>query len=622
MNNNQMNSSLWRRVATGAVLLAALGGAHAEHVILPGEGALLNRLHIQFRWEPIPNAVGNYRLQIVEDDGSANPFVGGFDPITRRVAVAEPRRIVTSGLEFGRSYAWRVIARVTTPAGAAGGPAPIRGRAPVTNVLTAVRRFQTKTVPIDDLDGSAVPVINLDYSAGAGVVQPGVTLWTMSRRMNDTGHILATDESGKLILHLTPREESSFGDMRMMENGRLFWNDRLPIVQELTCRRAVAGTLNGLVTWQSSTDLCGVPQHPDVTRLGVHHEVFPMPTDAPRGANFLLLEYDNRFISYTDPHDGTFYPDLHWQGDVVNEIDRHTFEIVKSWSTFDDISLDDHLPSDHDSNNGGAGGDWNHANAAIYDVVNDRVWVSLREQSRLVGIDWGNDPPVADIHLGDDSIVGSALHPGPFPSGDVDFGDNLFSFQHAPEVLPSGNLLVYNNGNFIEPYDPNDLSDRRTTAVEIAFDNPAAPTSATIVSELTMLQDDLTSAAYAFFVGDADRLPNGNTLVVDGPGANIMELDPSGNAVWFLDAGPNFFDPAGVLIYRVEHVDQLIVETPGDTDGDWDIDLHDWARLQVAYTAQKTPLTFPDVLHDHDGDGDIDPQDLYEYAYWLTGPGR
>ena len=31
--------------------------------------------------------------------------------------------------------------------------------------------------------------------------------------------------------------------------------------------------------------------------------------------------------------------------------------------------------------------------------------------------------------------------------GDVDFGDNLFSFQHAPQILANGNMMVYDNGN-------------------------------------------------------------------------------------------------------------------------------------------------------------------------------
>ena len=413
----------------------------------------------------------------------------------------------------------------------------------------------------------------------------------------------------------------------MMENGRLFWNDRersthAGTQEDIVCRTAVAGTLAGSITWQSSTALCDAPLPAPIEIAGVHHEVFPMPFDAPRGANFLLLEYDNRFISYTDVYDGTFYPDLLWQGDVVNEVDRHTGEVVKSWSTFDGIALEDHLPLDHHSGVGGPGGDWNHANAAIYDPVEDRVWMSLREQSRMVGIDWGADPPQVEVHLGDDSIVASDSYQGPFPSGDVDFGDNFFSFPHAPEVQPNGNLLVYNNGNYIEPYSQGGPPPRVTTAVEIAFDDPASPTSAAIVSEMTVLREDLVTGTFAAFVGDADRLPGGNTLTVDGPRSAIMELDPAGNAVWFLDAGPAFNQPGGVLVYRAERVPELIVDTPGDTDGDWDIDLADWARFQVAYGQATRPLTFPDNLCDFDRDGEIGALDLGQYAYWSTGPGR
>jgi len=317
------------RLALSLLLIAGVASAApAEHVVLPPEGFVSNRLHLQFRWAPSAPLIGDYRLQIVEDDGSADPFEGGFPVRTHRVDGAEPRTVVTSGLEFGRAYAWRVVARVQLVSSRAG--APMQSAAALR--ISSTRRFETASVPIDDLDSESVPVLDLVHSAGPAVVEPGVTLWAVARRGTDRGHIVAADQDGRLILHLTSIEDSSFGDTRMMDNGRLLWNDRTPRMlggqqDEVQCRTAVVGTLDGRRTWQSSTEQCETVPPDPISRVGVHHEVFAMPPEAPRGANFLLLEYDNRFISYPDVHDGTFYPDLHWQGDSVSEVDRHTLEV-------------------------------------------------------------------------------------------------------------------------------------------------------------------------------------------------------------------------------------------------------------------------------------------------------
>ncbi len=587
-----------QRLCLSTPLLLA-SPALATDVVLPADGALLHRLHLQLRWESVEDVVSDYRLQIVEDDGSASPFVGGAPVMTHSVSSAEPRTVVETGLEFGKDYAWRV-------GGAAGSPA--------VRFQTPVRRFSTATLhPEVSLPQVSIP-------AGAGVPpEDGIVIWVQRRNMSSNCFILGAEPDGRLVLAL-PFIDLVHSDMRLMDNGRILSNYRVDETDGINtwiCRGIAVRTLDGRRTWIGPQDHCGAPPPPNV-KLGPHHEVFPMPADAPHGANFLELSFDNRTLDYVDNvHGGTVYDDLLWQGDQVRELDRHTLEVIQHWSTFDSISLDDHLPEFYPGADVGPGGDWNHCNAAIYDPLYNRVWVSARHQSRVVGIDWATGQGV--IQVGDVNVAGF----GPWPSGDPDFGDNFFSFQHAPEVLANGNMLVYNNGNFMEPVDLNNISrGRQTQGVEIAFDNPANPTSASIVRTFDLVGLNLSDAAYAPFVGDADRLPGGHTLAPDGPGSSIMEFDAQGNVIWFLDAGPAFVgQPNGVLVYRAEKVPALVIDTPGDADGDWDLDLADLAALQTAYT-QPAPLAFPDTLVDHDADGDFDAADVDAFAYWLTGPGR
>lgn len=582
-----------------SVALAALSPAVAradvvDAIDLPPEGASLNRTHVQFRWDAFYHDLHRagvpyegFILEVVEDDGSSDPFGGASPPAQHPAAGAEPRTIVKSGLEFDRDYAWRV--RITPG-----------------DAVSATRRFGVD--PLSDL----VPALTLTVPPGAAPVQPGLTCWAMRPASVDEGFILCVDEAGELVFQFR-FPGKGIGDMRRMDNGRLIFLTQGADSLGQLCRDAYVTTIDSRITW-SAPDLCDQPK--PFPQYGPHHEVFPMPRRSPRGANYMLLEFDNHLLTFTDIHDGVTYTDHRFFFDAVHEYDRHTNEIVKSWSSFDAVCLDDHLPPGHPSGWGEhpPQPDIHHGNAVIYDADNDRIAVSLRRISRIVVVDWESGETL--FQFGEmDALPGGG---NPFPCGDVDFGDNLFSAEHAPQFLPNGNMMIYDNGNFLEPLS----ATRQTRALEIAFDDPLAPTDAWIVQEYGLVSYDLATPAFADLVGDADRMPNGNTLTNDGRQANIMEADPAGNTIWFLDAGVGWpAMGAGQLIYRVEKLTELIVDTPADFDGDQDLDLVDLGALQAAY-GRSGPLEYPGTLSDHDRDGDLDARDVGEFAYWMTGPGR
>lgn len=565
------------------VLLTALPRAAAAQAVVPREGAELNQLHVRFLWPPFQT--GQYHLQIVRDDGSPDPFQGGFQIRQFSRNGAASRMLVRNTLDWGLDYAWRVLGDAGT---IQDGPK-----------RTPVRRFSV--VPLSP----EVPIPDLIVPPGAGPPETGIVLYALFRQQSQNGFVLGVDEAGAIVLQLeTPGEIVQ--DMRMLDDGRLLLNTHAYGAPSGVCSRAFVMTLGGGVLWASPDTHCQSPPPPPFSREGVHHEVFPMPEGAPNGSNFMMLEYDNRILPYGGD------PNVWWQGDRAVEYDRHTGQPVWEWSVFDGVSLDDHLPPDH-PHWPGPGGDWTHTNSVIYVESQNSVYLSLRRQSRIVRVDYDTREVV--YQMGEDS----------FPSGDVPpgFGDNLFSAQHSPQFLPDGNLLIYDNGNYIEP-----LSEPRVSrGIELFVDHLANPPLALPVWSFDLVEEDLVTPAYANAAGDADRLPGGHTILSDATNANLMECDENGDLVWFLDAGPTWpvgpMGEPGAQIYRVEKVPTIAVDTPGDADGDQDLDLADLAALQNAMSnSSGGPLTFPATLSDHDGDGDVDGADARRFAYFLTGPAR
>ncbi len=532
-----------------AAVLLALAPAAAAQTILPRPGATLTRVHAQFRWEPIPQAVGDYELRVVEDDGSGNPFASGSVQFHSAPA-AEPRVNVTRGLEFGKAYAWRAVAWVGPP--------------PLTRVAGPVHRFAIEPLP------SFVPPLQLRVPPGAAPVEPGyVTFGHFGLPASGftDGLVLTVDAQGEIVHFYHRRVARPITDVRMLternRRGRLSW---------ISDGRGFETTIDGDTVWST-------PAH-----FTVHHEMSPLP-----GGDHLAMVTDERFLD--DPLGGQ---QQLWLGDAILRLDRHTREVVWSWSTFDGCSTLDVHPA-HGTE------DWTHGNAAVLDPATGRVWASFRSLDRVSCIDFATGDLL--FHMGRED----------YPAGDVAFGHNLFSHQHAPQPLPGGNLVLYDNGNELEPLG----TPRQTRAIELAFDDPDAPTDASIVWSYEAL-DGQGQPIFTPFVGDADRLPGGHTLVNLGSVATIDEVDAGGDLLWRLEVG------TGVpfnLIYRAEKIPHLLHDTPGDSDGDWDLDMADFARLQAA-VPRPGGAVFPDTLVDLDEDGRVDKLDARLFGRWQTGPAR
>jgi len=89
--------------------------------------------------------------------------------------------------------------------------------------------------------------------------------------------------------------------------------------------------------------------------------------------------------------------------------------------------------------------------------------------------------------------------------------------QHDPDVLPNGNILMFDNfGNFGRP-------EGRSRVIEF---NPA--TTEIVWQYAGTAEDPLLSAIRS----DQQRLANGNTLITESSGGRIIEVTPDGAVVW------------------------------------------------------------------------------------------
>src|SRR5262245_15104635 len=142
--------------------------------------------------------------------------------------------------------------------------------------------------------------------------------------------------------------------------------------------------------------------------------------------------------------------------------------------------------------------EWTHGNA-VTELADGNLLLSFRQISTLVRINRG--------------------------TGNIDWklGPPPLSGQHAPVPLPNGNILLFDNG----PFRVDTGAQPFSRALEI---NPA-----TKQIEWTY-QDGINPGSRHFFfssrISNAERLPNGNTLINEGLYGRFFEVTSGGDVVW------------------------------------------------------------------------------------------
>ena len=288
-----------------------------------------------------------------------------------------------------------------------------------------------------------------------------------------------------------------------------------------------------------------------------HHDFLPMPN-----GNVLLLVRERK--SRAEVIAWGANPDAVGAGglrlDYIIEVrptGPTTGEIVWQWSVWDHLIQDFDpdqanygIVSDHpelidlnyrlaESRPAPGSGNWLHANAIDYNPQLDQIMLSARNFDELWIIDHSTTMEQAAGHTGGKGGRGGDLlyrwgNPAAYRAGRA--ADQQLYWAHQtqwikPGLPGAGNILLFNNG---AGYPGNQRF--YSSIDEIAAPGAAAgyqlPAGAAAPPALWSYTAQPPEGWYSDQQSGAQRLPNGNTLIVDTPKGTIFEVTPAGKTVW------------------------------------------------------------------------------------------
>lgn len=217
--------------------------------------------------------------------------------------------------------------------------------------------------------------------------------------------------------------------------------------------------------------------------------------------------------------------------DHIIEIDRMSKELVQEWDLRQ--ALDEYRVAQI-NNLGNAVIDWAHGNAVVYDASDNSIIVSCRTQG-VVKLNYDNEVQwIMGPHLGyGENRMGQDLQQflltpldaagSPITETDILEGFTPHPdfewqwYQHAPKIMPNGNLLVFDNGDTREWTGAATYS----RAVEYAID----PDERTI-QQIWQYGKERGAATYSRVASDIDYLPDMDHILFC-PGAFVDHGDGS-----------------------------------------------------------------------------------------------
>ena len=387
--------------------------------------------------------------------------------------------------------------------------------------------------------------------------------------LTPTAYIIAVDTFGEVAWFLNFTESDVF-DLRLLDNGHLLFN-RQP------CRNfEVDLDGNIIASWNANL----ATTHPacngtllDSVTLPIestHHEVLEMPS-----GNLLTLSWGDVT--------GVNYP-ISESSDLGTSLQTIREDIVVEFARDGTIIRQHHMADildptriGYDSVDGANDNDWTHGNGIIYDSRDNSYIFSARHQDAIFKFnrDTGDLVWILGTPGGwNQPWLSKVLIPTNFS------GSGYSWHQHAPEITPEGNIIIFDNGNFrARPYGSKlPAGFNYSRAVEYSIDETTMG-----VTQVWAYGSPTTSVDgdYTPFIGDADVLPNtGNVLITFGGitrtrdtgvatdstvgsahNARIVEVTHTTipEKVFEIYCGTlDHTDSNDCLIYRAEHISSLV----------------------------------------------------------------
>ena len=421
-----------------------------------------------------------------------------------------------------------------------------------------------------------------------------------------TAYLMDNDGS---IVHSWATDYRPGHSMYLLENSELLHTGN---VGNTTFEVGGAGGIVQTIDWDGNVTWSY--EYSSTTHLQ-HHDVEILPN-----GNVLLIAWQMKtqaeaVAAGRDPSlltDGELWPDSVIE---VHPTGSTTGDIVWQWHAWDhlvqdyDATKDNYgVVADHpeliDLNyvmNGGA--DWNHTNSVDYSAELDQIILSVHHFGEIWVIDHGTTTAEAAGPGGD--LLYRWGNPQTYDAGTS--ADQQLFVQHDAEWIEAGlpgegNILIFNNGGgraggnyssieeIVPPVNPNG-------SYTLAASSDYGPEES-----IWTYTADTPTDFYAQNISGQQRLPNGNTLICDGPNSNFFEVTASGDTVWEYDytgavfrveryapSYPGFDgtplddDPANVAPtaeaggpYSGQVGSAITLDGSGSTDSDGTIVLYQW----------------------------------------------
>jgi len=348
---------------------------------------------------------------------------------------------------------------------------------------TVLGPLMAATEPLpDDFPEISVMVAN------AAKMEPGFILagrFGRERNADPTllSYTIAFDSAGEVVWY----SSQGTGDMRQLSNGNLWWRTGNRVLE---------------------TDMLGEIVNTTVLEdpgLGLHHDTFPTEHGTILSISRESVVVDDFPTSYTDENAPTA---------TVTVLDEPIVEFALDGSLVNKWLLTEMLdPTRIGYGSLGEppdGFDWAHANAVVHDPRDDSVIVSVRHQDAVVKFSrsTGNLIWILGPHNNwSGEFQQYLLDPVGFPFA-------WQHHQHAPMITPSGNILLFDNGNFrASPFDgmtPIPDAENCSRAVEYQIDEVQME-----VRQVWEYGCNAEQRLYSSFISDADWMKETGNVLID-----------------------------------------------------------------------------------------------------------
>jgi hypothetical protein len=347
---------------------------------------------------------------------------------------------------------------------------------------------------------------------------------------NATVHSWTHNKSGGYSVYLL--DDGSILRTVKVSNAQLNGGGATGVVQ----RTSWSGSILWEYTYSSSTHLS-------------HHDIKPMPN-----GNVLMIAWEVKTAAQA-VQAGLKRSTVIWPDHLIEVKPTGTSggNIVWEWHAWD------HLVQDYDAsksnygvvaahpellniNMGGSGvgpmgGDWMHINAVSYNPILDQIVISSHTLNEIYVIDHSTTTAEAAGHSGGRSGKGGdILYRWGMPSNYGAPGTKYFDVVHCavwiPQGLPGeGHIMAMNNGD----------NQRRSVAVELETPVDAAGnyllTTGQAYAPALPIWSYTAADFYTDHLGSVQRLPNGNTLIVESTSGNLFEVNAAGTIQWSYNRG-------------------------------------------------------------------------------------